>query len=159
MKKLAILFVLVLCNQAVSSQETEEIVEEVVFQDVEEEEIEEEQDIPFAVIEEVPIFPGCENLDKKHQKSCFQNKIVKHISKKFNYKTKDSLSSGLKKIYVVFKIDKDGVVKNIKARGPHPELEIEAKRVVELLPNMTPGKLRGKNVSVSYILPITFKVE
>jgi len=156
MKKITILCIILFSSQIVISQETEKIVEEVVVKEVEEQE---NQDVPFAVIDQVPIYPGCENFDKKSQKRCFQNKIIKHVSKNFNYKNKDSLAPGLKKIYVVFKVDKGGVIKNIKARGPHPELEIEAKRVVELLPNMVPGKQRGRNVSVSYMLPISYKVE
>jgi len=45
------------------------------------------------------------------------------------------------------------------ARGPHARLEKEAIRVVELLPDMTPGKQRGRPVGVKYTLPITLVVE
>ena len=47
---------------------------------------------------------------------------------------------------------------NIRARGPHIRLEKEAVRVVDLLPQMTPGKQRTKPVGVSYTLPITLVV-
>ena len=39
--------------------------------------------VPFAVIDEVPIFPGCEDATDK--KACFQEKMNEHIRKNFNY--------------------------------------------------------------------------
>jgi len=38
-------------------------------------------------------------------------------------------------------------------------LEKEAIRVVNSIPNFTPGKIKGKNVAVYYTLPINFKLE
>ena len=45
-------------------------VEEVVV-----EEVEEDITVPFAVIEDVPVFPGCEGGDNESRKACFQQKI------------------------------------------------------------------------------------
>ena len=39
------------------------------------------------------------------------------------------------------------------------ELEAEAKRVVNLLPKMTPGEQKGKPVNVTYMLPISFNID
>ena len=118
-------------------------------------------DIPFAVIEEVPIFPGCESLDSNEErKNCMTEKITEFISQNFN----DSLGKelglkGVNRVYVQFKISKDGIVKVLGARAAHPTLKEEAERVVNLLPNMTPGKQEGQEVGVLYSLPITFVVE
>ncbi len=155
MKKITFLLIVFLSSSAMYSQESEEIIEEVAIEEV----VDKPQDIPFSIIEEVPIYPGCENLGRTDKKTCFQNKIVKHISKNFNYVNKDSLASGRKKIYVMFTIDKEGIVKNINARAPHPALASEGKRVIQLIPQMTPGKQRGKPVNVKYLLPITFTIE
>ena len=57
----------------------------------------------------------------------------------------------------MFAIDKNGVVTNIKTRGPDKILEKEAIRIISLLPKMTPGMQRGKAVKVTYSLPINFK--
>ena len=46
----------------------------------------------------------------------------------------------------MFTIDENGVVTDIRSRGPHPKLEKEAERVVKLLPKMEPGKQRKQNV-------------
>jgi len=68
-------------------------------------------------------------------------------------------SGSIQRIFVVFKIDTDGKITNIKARAPHKKLQEEAIKVVGSLPVMTPGKQRGRPVTVSYGLPIVFKIE
>ena len=60
---------------------------------------------------------------------------------------------------MAFKIDKLGNVTEIQARAPRHELEREAKRVANQIPQMTPGKQRDKPVTVQYNLPIVFKVQ
>ena len=119
------------------------------------------KDIPFAIIEQAPIFPGCEKLDEHLRKMCLQNQIKWHVAKKFNtgMANKLGLSAGKKKVYVVFKIDTNGNVVDVRARGPHKALEKEGIRVVKLLPQMIPGKSEGKNVGVKYTLPITMLIE
>jgi protein TonB len=67
--------------------------------------------------------------------------------------------SGKQRINVIFKIDKNGNVTGVRSRAPHPRLEKEAARVINLLPKMKPGRQRGKAVVVPYSLPITFKVQ
>ena len=57
------------------------------------------------------------------------------------------------------KIDKNGNVTGVRSRAPHPRLEKEAARVINMLPKMKPGRQRGKAVTVPYSLPITFQVQ
>ncbi|RED48691.1 energy transducer TonB [Seonamhaeicola aphaedonensis] len=137
-------------------QETEIVeVEEVIV-----EEVEEDIDVPFAVIENVPIFPGCEKGDNNAKRACMSKKISDFVNKKFNTDLAGDLGlSGRQRINVIFKIDKTGAVTGIRARAPHPGLEKEAKRVIGLLPKMQPGKQRGKPVNVPYSLPIIFQVQ
>ena len=144
------------------STETDEseFVEVTEYEDIEEIiEDEEIKDVPFAIIEEAPIYPGCKG-NKQVLKECLQEKINKHVLKYFNSEIAQELGlkAGKKKVYVQFKIDKTGEIVNIRARGPHSRLEKEAIRVVKLLPKMTPGKQRTKPVGVSYTLPITLVV-
>lgn len=117
-------------------------------------------DVPFAVVEEVPVFPGCETLDSREErKTCMSQKINEFVNINFNTSLGKELSlTGIHRIYVQFKIAKDGDVEFVGARAPHPALEEEAERVVKLLPNMTPGKQNGEEVAVLYTLPITFKI-
>lgn len=87
-------------------------------------------------------------------------KISKLIRKKFNPDLADGLGlSGKQKIDVQFKIDKTGKVTDIKTRAPHARLEKEAERVINKIPQMTPGRQSNKNVGVICSLPIIFKVQ
>lgn len=137
----------------------EEIVEIEEIEEVIEEEI---ADVPFAVIENVPIYPGCEKAgNNAAKKKCMSEKIKKFVQKKFNSELANDLGldAGRQRISVQFKIDKYGNVVNVRARAPHPRLEQEAIKVVKQLPKMTPGKQRGKAVGVLYALPIVFEVQ
>ncbi len=117
-------------------------------------------DIPFAVIDEVPVFPGCESLESNEdRKKCMSEKINSFVNEHFNSSLgKENGLTGINRVYVQFKINKEGAVEVMGVRAPHPALQNEAERVVNLLPTMTPGKQKGKEVGVLYSLPITFKV-
>jgi len=128
---------------------------------VEEEEEEVVEDVPFLIIEEVPVYPGCKgsNLELRN---CFSKKINEFVIKNFKSDLAQDigLSSGsIQRIFVMFKIDKNGNIVEIRARAPHKTLEKEAIRVIGKLPKMVPGKQRNKPVGVKYSLPITFKIE
>ncbi|OYX23898.1 MAG: energy transducer TonB [Flavobacteriales bacterium 32-35-8] len=132
--------------QSTETNQQEKIVE---VKQVEVKEVEEDLEIPFAVIENVPTFPGCEKGDNNAKKKCMSDKIQEFVSKKFNTDLASDLGlSGRQRITVMFKIDKSGEVTGVQARAPHPGLEKEAARVVNLLPKMLPGKQRGKAVTV-----------
>jgi hypothetical protein len=116
-------------------------------------------EVPFAVIEKSPIFPGCENAED--QKKCFEESISNYITQNFDPSMAKSLGleKGKKRIYVQFLIKKNGQVSYIRARAPHEKLEDEAKNLIYDLPDMQPGEHNGKKVAVEYTLPITFVVE
>ena len=122
--------------------ESTETNEEEIVEIVEVEEEFEEVDVPFAVIEDVPIFPGCEKVDKSQRRDCFQEQMNKHIRKNFRY-PEIAQEMGIQgRVYVNFIIAKDGQITNIRMRGPDKNLEKEAQRIISKLPSMTPGKQR-----------------
>ena len=140
-----------------SSETTKDEIIEVERVEIEEEV--EEIDVPFAVIEDVPVYPGCENVEKDQLRTCFQDKINKHILKNFRY-PEIAQEMGIQgRVYVNFVISKEGNITNIKMRGPYKNLEKEAHRIISLLPNITPGKQRGKPVNVPFSIPIVFKLQ
>ena len=140
--------------------ESTESDEELVIEDIEVEEVEEEVEVPFAVIENVPVFPGCERGNNQKKRKCMSEKIAKFVQRKFNTDLAGDLGlTGRQRISVIFKIDKSGNITGVRARAPHPRLEKEAKRVISLLPKMQPGKQKGKAVIVTYSLPIIFQVQ
>jgi len=136
----------------------EEIME---IEEIEEALDEEIADVPFAVIENVPVYPGCEKKrSNAEKKKCMSEKVQKFVQKKFNTELAGDLGlEGRQRIAVQFKIDKNGDVVNVRARAPHPKLEQEAVKVVKALPKMVPGRQRGNAVGVLYSLPILFQVE
>ena len=117
-------------------------------------------DVPFAVIEEVPVYPGCTGTREEKAK-CLNNKIQKFVRQNFNADLSKTvnLPKGRKKVWVVFRIDENGDVVDVNARAPHPKLREEAMRVARLLPKMKPGRQRGKEIGMKYTLPISFNVE
>lgn len=118
------------------------------------------EDIPFVLIENVPVFPGCTG-NNAELKKCFSDKVTEFFGKKFdpNLTQELGLAPGKKKIYVVFKINNKGKIANINARAPHPILQKEVVKIIGSLPDMKPGRQRGMPVTVSYSLPITIMVE
>ncbi|WP_339610996.1 M56 family metallopeptidase [uncultured Planktosalinus sp.] len=116
--------------------------------------------LPFAVIDQAPIYPGCENLStNEERKQCMSENLNTLIIENFNSKVAKGLGlNGRVKLSVQFKIDEQGNVVDILSRAPIAALEEEARRVVGLIPQMQPGKQDGKAVAVSYALPIVFEV-
>jgi len=143
----------------IESTETEQD-EEIEVEDVVLEEVEEDVEVPFNVIENVPEYPGCERGSNREKRKCMSDKIAKFVQRKFNTDLAGDLGlSGRLRINVIFKIDKNGNVVGVRSRAPHPRLEKEAARVINMLPKMKPGRQRGKAVIVPYSLPITFQVQ
>jgi protein TonB len=139
--------------------ESTETNQEEIVEVVEVEEVEEDIDVPFAVIEDVPIYPGCENVPKDQRRDCFQEQINKHIRKNFRY-PEIAQEMGIQgRVYVQFVIAKDGQITNVRMRGPDKNLEKEAERIISKLPQMTPGKQRGRAVRVPFSIPITFRLQ
>lgn len=120
-----------------------------------------EVEVPYAVIEQPPMFKECETLSTiKEQRKCTSDAISKHVQKNFNVGLAKSLGlTGRQTIRVLFKIDQDGNITGVRSRAPHPQLEEEAIRVIQSLPEMIPGKHKDEAVIVPYSLPIIFEVK
>lgn len=149
------------CELENTIQETEEIqeIEEIplVIEAAENGEIGTyTNEVPFAIIEEVPIFPGCEGATDK--RACFNKKMREHIMKNFNY-PQEAQDAGIQgRVSIMFRINKERKVVNIRKRGPAKILEEEAERIISKLPKMVPGKEKGRAVKMPFSIPITFKL-
>ncbi len=142
-----------------SGQEDRIEEREIAIDEVTVEDVEEDLSVPFSVVENVPIFPGCTGKNNLELTNCFNAKINEHIRKHFKY-PESALDLGVHgKVFVMFIIDSQGRVSGIKSRGPDSKLEQEAERIIALLPVMQPGKQRGKPVKVPYSIPINFQIE
>lgn len=118
-----------------------------------------ESSVPFAVIEEAPTFPGCEEIEKGKKLSCFNTKVSEHINTNLKYPSKARRKNIEGRVLVMFVINKEGDITNIETKGGDPILQTEALRIVRLLPKMKPGMQKGKPVNVKYALPINFRLQ
>jgi protein TonB len=63
-------------------------------------------------------------------------------------------------VYVSFVVEEDGSLTDIKVlRGIGGDCDEEAIRVIKLMPNWIPGKMKGKSVRCQYTMPIKFILE
>jgi periplasmic protein TonB len=127
----------------VKDQEVVEVVE--VKEEVQEAEPEE---IPFVVVEEMPMFPGGDA------------ELLKYIAEHTTYPDIAKENNIQGRVIVRFCVTAKGGVSQVSIlKGVDPELDAEAIRVVNTLPAFKPGKQGGKPVPVWYMVPITFTLK
>lgn len=120
----------------------------------------EDINVPFSVIDDIPQFNTCEVTSGQEAKECFFQMMNEHIVKNFSYPKKAIKKRIQGKVTVMFVIDKNVDLTNIKTKAQEgcQLLEDEAIRIVKLLPKFKPAIQRGKAVSISYAQPILFKL-
>jgi len=119
------------------------------------------EDVSYIMIQNAPVFKGCEGLSKTENKVCFDKKMKLFVQRNFNAGLANELglNAGKYKIQTQFLIDEKGNVIDIKIRAPHIKLEKETARLIKKLPKFTPGQQQNRFVRVRYVLPISFRVE
>ena len=104
-----------------------------------------DEETPFVVVEEMPLFPGGDE------------ELLKHIALNTKYPENAKANNIQGRVILRFCVTNTGSVNRISIlRGVNHELDAEAVRVVSELPRFTPGKQGGKAVNVWYMVPITF---
>lgn len=109
--------------------------------------VEQEKDVPFVLVEQMPKFPGGENA------------MFKYISDNIVYPKAAQKSGIAGTVYIFFIIDKKGNVTSTEVRRGvkgGEELNAEALRVIKEMPQWEPGYQNGKPVSVQLTVPIKF---
>lgn len=88
-------------------------------------------------------------------------KTRKFINRKFNtdIAKEIGLSSGIKRIDVIYRVDEKGKVNITSISAPHPKLKEEVIRVFNELPIMKPMRKNNKPMGVNIIFSINFRVE
>lgn len=130
--------------------------EEGSFDDVFDESEEADQPIQaWPVLDRKPIFKGCEKLkDDDQRMACFESKIARHVVENFEM---DPNFPSDEKIVIHFVIGTDGkVTEAVCSRGAKRD-QIEAERVIKMLPEFIPARYKGKDVATRYTLPISIK--
>jgi len=103
------------------------------------------EDEPYVVVEEMPEFPGGDSA------------LLQYIGDNTKYPESAKIKGVAGKVIVRFCVNRTGAVDRVSViKGVDSELDKEAIRVVSVLPSFKPGKQGGKNVSVWYMVPISF---
>jgi TonB family protein len=115
---------------------------------VTEESISDAEEVPFVVVEQMPMFPGGDVA------------LLEFIMKSTIYPEAAKAQNIEGRVIVRFCISSNGNVRQISVlKGVSPELDTEAIRVVSTLPKFQPGSQSGKDVPVWYMVPITFTLK
>lgn len=114
---------------------------------------------PFNIVEDVPLFPGCESVAKIDRRKCFQEKMNQHIRDNFYYPPIAQEMGIQGRVYIQFIISESGYIENLRVRGPDRNLEKAAIDIINKLPRLIPGKSNNVPVRVPYSIPITFKLQ
>lgn len=113
-----------------------------------EEEVVEEEVIPFQLVEEKPKFQGGD-----------ANAFSAWVAKNLVYPEIAKENGVQGRVMLQFTVNPDGSVTNVKVlRGVDASLDKEAVRVVSSSPKWTPGKQRDRAVKVSYTFPVIFQL-
>ena len=153
MKKIALLFVMAVLIIACKSSNS--ITTNSYTQEDEDEGI---YDIPFAIIEQKPMFEACKDVDKNEQEHCFKQHLNEHIITHLRYPKRALRKEIQEKVVVEFAIRKNGTVKVLEVIGTDKDLKSEANFLIESLPCFIPALQRGKPIAVRFRCPINFRL-
>ncbi|HOY13466.1 MAG TPA: energy transducer TonB [Saprospiraceae bacterium] len=124
------------------------------------------EDKPFIFVEQMPRFPGCEDLVASHKEkeACSRTKLLKFVYDQVVYPQIAQETHIEGTVLVQFVVGKEGLVEDIQIlRDPGAGLGNEVLKVVKSMNNMkdkwTPGRQQGQTVKVQYTLPIRFKIQ
>lgn len=101
----------------------------------------------YEEVDEMPVPPG--GMDG----------WIKHLTGNLKYPqaARDGKIEGM--VYLTFIVKEDGSVTDVEIlKGIGSGCDEEGKRVVEISPKWTPGKIGGKAVNTRMTLPINFKL-
>ncbi len=102
---------------------------------------------PYVIVEDMPEFPGGTEA------------LLKYIAENVVYPEQAKNDTIQGTVYLKFVVDKTGKVTQTEViRGVHPLLDEESIKVVNSLPEWTPGRQSGKNVDVAMQIPIKFQI-
>ena len=114
-----------------------------------EEEVVEEEAIPFALVEEKPTFQGKD-----------ANEFSKWVNSHLEYPEIAKENGVQGRVVVSFVVERDGHITDVQiARSVDPSLDKEAQRVVKSMPKWIPGKQNGSAVRVKFNVPVSFRLQ
>lgn len=102
----------------------------------------------YDVVETMPDFPGG------------TGEMMKYLMKSIRYPEEMMKQNVQGRVIVTFVVRKNGEIVDAKVvKSVHPQLDAEALRIINGMPNWTPGMQNGKPVNVKFALPVSFKLD
>ena len=102
----------------------------------------------FAVVEQLPSFPGGPSA------------LMQYLSSNIKYPVVAQENGVQGRVVVSFVVERDGSITDVQvARSVDPSLDREAQRVVRNMPRWIPGKQNGQAVRVKYNVPVAFRLQ
>ncbi|MCB0685787.1 MAG: energy transducer TonB, partial [Saprospiraceae bacterium] len=126
----------------------------------------EEPEIPVWFAEQMPRFPGCEDLQLTDEelRICADKALLQFVNSHIKYPVV-ARENGIEGTVVIrFVVNKDGSITNIAIlRDIAGDCGLEAQRVVQLMHDLKikwiPGRQGGRNVPVQFSLPVKFQLQ
>ncbi len=105
---------------------------------------------PYVSVEQMPQLPGGGGTAA----------IVAAIQRTVKY-PRQALSNGVEgKVFVSFTVDSKGEVIDVAlVKGLGSGLDEETMRAIKALPRFIPGRQNGRDVSVSFTVPVTYRIQ
>lgn len=102
----------------------------------------------YDKIEQMPAFPGGPSA------------LREYLSKNIKYPVAAEKDGIQGRVFVSYIVERDGLINEVAvAKSVDPNLDREAVRVIQNMPNWIPGKQHGKTVRVKYTVPVTFRLK
>lgn len=99
-------------------------------------------------VDEMPVYPGGEDA------------LLKFVAENTQYPKAAREKGTQGRVLVRFCVTSKGFVTQSEIlQSVSPELDAEALRVINTLPKFEPGKVKGRPVSVWFMLPVTFALK
>lgn len=121
--------------------------------------------VPFQNLEQMPRFPGCEELDGDYnaKKACADQKLLQFISANIQYPDLARENNVQGMAVISFVVTPNGQITTVNIlRDPGSGTGAEAKRVIESMRELpeawTPGYVNEKAVHVRLNIPVHFKL-
>ena len=112
------------------------------------EEVIEQSDKVFEVVDEMPSFPGGQ--------SALFDFMAKNI--KYPEVAEDNGIQG--RVILTFIVKKDGALSDVRvAKSVDPALDKEAVRLIKSMPKWSPWIEKGQFVNVKFTVPVTFRLQ
>lgn len=102
----------------------------------------------FDVVEQMPEYPGG------------MQALFEFLKENIKYPEDAQKQKVEGRVLAKFVVETDGSISNIEVvKHAFPSLDAEAVRVIQAMPNWTPGKQKGQAVRVKFVVPINFNLK